>query len=197
MKKCPSSIRCWDSNSPPLEHKSHPITTRPGLSIPLTLFLFLYFFLFDLSFSLSHLINISFWFFRLALIFLMPIHTLINFTDSNLVLWFITCFLINIFELNLKIIYFRYSRNTWWNILIKNLQLKNCCILTLSQHMHCNLSTHIQYCRSSFLTNKPTYITQHTCLSHYMPIRLIYLFKCASRIRTKCDYFRAQMKICR
>ena len=63
VKKCPSSIRCWDSNSPPLEHKSHPITTRPGLSIPLTLFLFLYFFLFDLSFSLSHLLNISFWFF--------------------------------------------------------------------------------------------------------------------------------------
>ena len=31
VKKCPSSIRCWDSNSRPLEHESPPITTRPGL----------------------------------------------------------------------------------------------------------------------------------------------------------------------
>ena len=30
-EKCPSSIQCWDSNSKPLEHKSPPITTRPGL----------------------------------------------------------------------------------------------------------------------------------------------------------------------
>ena len=31
MKKCPSSIWCWDSNSWPLEHESPPIITRPGL----------------------------------------------------------------------------------------------------------------------------------------------------------------------
>ena len=31
VKKCPSSIRCWDSNSRPLEHEFPPITTRPGL----------------------------------------------------------------------------------------------------------------------------------------------------------------------
>ena len=36
VKKCPSSIRCWDSNSWPLEHESPPITTRPGL-LPLVL----------------------------------------------------------------------------------------------------------------------------------------------------------------
>ena len=30
-EKCPSSIRCWDSNPRPLEHKSLPITTRTGL----------------------------------------------------------------------------------------------------------------------------------------------------------------------
>ena len=30
-EKCPSSIWCWDSNSQPLEHKSPPIITRPGL----------------------------------------------------------------------------------------------------------------------------------------------------------------------
>ena len=30
-EKCPSSIRCWDSNSRPLEHESPPITTTPGL----------------------------------------------------------------------------------------------------------------------------------------------------------------------
>ena len=29
--KCPSSIRCWDSNPRPLERESLPITTRPGL----------------------------------------------------------------------------------------------------------------------------------------------------------------------
>ena len=31
VKKCPSSIRCWDSNSQPSENKSPPLTTRPGL----------------------------------------------------------------------------------------------------------------------------------------------------------------------
>ena len=31
VKKCPSSLRCQDSNSRPLEHESPPITTRPGL----------------------------------------------------------------------------------------------------------------------------------------------------------------------
>ena len=35
--KCPSSLRCRDSNSRPLAHESHPITTRPEL---LTDFLF-------------------------------------------------------------------------------------------------------------------------------------------------------------
>ena len=30
-EKCPSSIRCQDLNSHPLEHISPPITTRPGL----------------------------------------------------------------------------------------------------------------------------------------------------------------------
>ena len=30
-EKCPSSIRCRDSNSWPLEHEPPPITTRPGL----------------------------------------------------------------------------------------------------------------------------------------------------------------------
>ena len=29
--KCPSNLRCWDSNARPSEHKSPPITTRPGL----------------------------------------------------------------------------------------------------------------------------------------------------------------------
>ena len=28
VKKCPSSIQCWDSNPRPLEHESSPITTR-------------------------------------------------------------------------------------------------------------------------------------------------------------------------
>ena len=32
VKKCPSSIQCWDSDSRPLEHEFPPITTRaPGL----------------------------------------------------------------------------------------------------------------------------------------------------------------------
>ena len=31
VKKLPSRIPCWDSNSRPLEHKSPPITTRPVL----------------------------------------------------------------------------------------------------------------------------------------------------------------------
>ena len=31
MKKCPSSVWCWDWNSQHLEHKSPPITTRTGL----------------------------------------------------------------------------------------------------------------------------------------------------------------------
>ena len=31
-EKCPSSIRCWDSNPRPLEYECPPITTRPGLS---------------------------------------------------------------------------------------------------------------------------------------------------------------------
>ena len=31
VKKCPSSIRRWDSNPRPLERESTPITTRPGL----------------------------------------------------------------------------------------------------------------------------------------------------------------------
>ena len=31
VKKCPSSIWCWDSNPRPSEHESPPITTRPGL----------------------------------------------------------------------------------------------------------------------------------------------------------------------
>ena len=31
MNKCPSSIRCRDSNPRPFKHESPPITTRPGL----------------------------------------------------------------------------------------------------------------------------------------------------------------------
>ena len=31
VKKCPSSLRCRDSNPRPSEHESPPITTRPGL----------------------------------------------------------------------------------------------------------------------------------------------------------------------
>ena len=34
-EKCPSSIQCWDSNLRPYEHKSPPITTRPGLPPPI------------------------------------------------------------------------------------------------------------------------------------------------------------------
>ena len=30
-EKCPSSIRCRDSNSQPSDHESPPLTTRPGL----------------------------------------------------------------------------------------------------------------------------------------------------------------------
>ena len=30
-EKCPSSIRCRDSNLQPLEHEPPPVTTRPGL----------------------------------------------------------------------------------------------------------------------------------------------------------------------
>ena len=30
-EKCPSNIRCWDSNPRPSEHESSHITTRPGL----------------------------------------------------------------------------------------------------------------------------------------------------------------------
>ena len=31
VTKCPSYIRCWDSNPLPSDYESHPITTRPGL----------------------------------------------------------------------------------------------------------------------------------------------------------------------
>ena len=31
VKKCPSSIRCQDSNSQPSDYESPPLTTRPGL----------------------------------------------------------------------------------------------------------------------------------------------------------------------
>ena len=31
VKKCPSSIRRWDSNSQPSDYESPPLTTRPGL----------------------------------------------------------------------------------------------------------------------------------------------------------------------
>ena len=37
VRKCPSSIRCWDSNPRPLEHESLRVTTRPGL-LPSTSF---------------------------------------------------------------------------------------------------------------------------------------------------------------
>ena len=30
VKKCPSSIWCWDLNPQPLEHESPPMSTRPG-----------------------------------------------------------------------------------------------------------------------------------------------------------------------
>ena len=32
MKKCPSSIHCWESNPQPSEKESLSITTRPGLT---------------------------------------------------------------------------------------------------------------------------------------------------------------------
>ena len=32
VKKCPSSIRHWDSNSQPSDYDSPPSTTRPGLA---------------------------------------------------------------------------------------------------------------------------------------------------------------------
>ena len=31
VKKCPSSIQCWDSNSQPSDFESPPLTTKPGL----------------------------------------------------------------------------------------------------------------------------------------------------------------------
>ena len=31
VKKCPSSIQCWNLNPKPLGQKSPPITTRPGI----------------------------------------------------------------------------------------------------------------------------------------------------------------------
>ena len=36
VKKCPSSIWCWDSNPLPLERESLPVTTRPGQKSNLT-----------------------------------------------------------------------------------------------------------------------------------------------------------------
>ena len=33
VKKCPSSIQCWDSNPRLTEHESPPITTRSGLDV--------------------------------------------------------------------------------------------------------------------------------------------------------------------
>ena len=36
MKKCQSSIRCWDSNPQSSKYESPPITTRPGLLPKLT-----------------------------------------------------------------------------------------------------------------------------------------------------------------
>ena len=60
VKKCPSSIRCWDSNPRPSEHESPSITTRPGLP-PLSLLrLFAYLLrccYFNLGFELNLLIN--------------------------------------------------------------------------------------------------------------------------------------------
>ena len=38
VKICPSSIQCSDSNPQPSEHKSPPITTRPGLPPKLAIF---------------------------------------------------------------------------------------------------------------------------------------------------------------
>ena len=39
VKKCLSSIPCWDSNPQPLEHESPPIIARPGLPPRLKKFL--------------------------------------------------------------------------------------------------------------------------------------------------------------
>ena len=39
FEKCLSSIRCRDSNQRPLEHESPPLTTRPGLPPPLSVFI--------------------------------------------------------------------------------------------------------------------------------------------------------------
>ena len=44
VKKCPSSIRCWDLNPRPLECETPPITTRPGhIVCPLLISFFLSF----------------------------------------------------------------------------------------------------------------------------------------------------------
>ena len=40
VEKCPSSIRCRDSNPRPLERESLPFTTRPGLPPNIVHFLF-------------------------------------------------------------------------------------------------------------------------------------------------------------
>ena len=32
VKKCSSSIQCWDSNSQPSDYETPPLTTRPGLN---------------------------------------------------------------------------------------------------------------------------------------------------------------------
>ena len=39
VKKCPSSIQCWDSNPRPLKHKSSPVENRPGLQLMFCSFL--------------------------------------------------------------------------------------------------------------------------------------------------------------
>ena len=66
VKKCPSSIRCRDSNSRPLEHEPPPITTRPGLPPRLKLVTWLakgnHTDLFQHSYStLKFIFNISSW----------------------------------------------------------------------------------------------------------------------------------------
>ena len=39
VKKCPSSIQCWDPNPQPFEHELSPVTTRPGVpDQPFTLY---------------------------------------------------------------------------------------------------------------------------------------------------------------
>ena len=35
VKNYPYCIRCWDLNSRPLKHESHPVTTRLGLFVPI------------------------------------------------------------------------------------------------------------------------------------------------------------------